>query len=86
MTLTLRVDLGAIHVHALTKFHGPMWNGSRDMNFDLVTDIHTDIQNAMHMSPPCIRTGGLKNHYKLSVYKVYLLLSIQRAFLLMAIL
>ena len=25
------------------------------------TSIHPDIQKAMHKSPPCIRTGGLKN-------------------------
>ena len=29
--------------------------------FGQVTDIQTDIQNTMHMSPPCIRTDGLKN-------------------------
>ncbi len=56
-TLTFRVDLEVIHVHALTKFHSPRCNGSWDMNFVLVTDI----QKAMHMSPPCMRTGGLKN-------------------------
>ncbi len=61
MTLTFRVYLGVTHVHDLTTFHKPRFNGFWDMNFDLVTDIHTDIQKVMHMSPPCIRTGGLKN-------------------------
>ncbi len=31
------------------------------LNFGQVTSRHTDIQNTMHMSPPYIRTGGLKN-------------------------
>ena len=60
MTLTIRVDLWAIPIHALTKFHDPMCNGSWNMNFGLVTDIQTDRHtDRMHMSPPCICTGGL---------------------------
>ncbi len=31
------------------------------MNFGYVTYRQTDIQKVMHKSPPCIRTGGLKN-------------------------
>ncbi len=50
----IRVDLGFIHVHCLTKFHDLRWNGSWDMNFGLVTDTQTNIQteydaqNTMH--------------------------------------
>ncbi len=40
VTLTYRVDLRVIHIHDLTKFHGPRSNGLWDMNFGLVTDIH----------------------------------------------
>ncbi len=42
LTLTIKVDLGVIHVHVLTKLHDPRCNGSWDMNFDLVTDIHKE--------------------------------------------
>ena len=31
------------------------------LNFGQVTDRHTYIQKVTHKSPPCIRTGGLKN-------------------------
>ena len=34
------------------------------MNFGQLTDI----QKAMHMSPPCIPTGGLKNCIKITYF------------------
>ena len=70
MTLTLTFNLGDIHFHVVIKFHDPRFIGSwymtfcldSSLNFGQVTDRHTDIRNIMHKSPPCIRTGGLKNH------------------------
>ncbi len=63
MTSTFKVDLGVIKVHTITKFGDPKLNTFGDMIFwqvwILVTS-HPDIQKAMHKSPPCIRTGGLK--------------------------
>ncbi len=61
MTLTSRVDLKVIHIHALTKFEDHMPSRSWDMNFGYVTYRQTDIQKVMHKSPPCMRKGGLKN-------------------------
>ncbi len=45
-----------------------MSNGLQDMNFflvifGLVTDRQTDRRKAMHMSPPCMGTGGLNKKY-----------------------
>ncbi len=62
MTLTFRVDLKFIHVHVLTKFHNPRRLGAMVCEIWISVQLQTDIQKAMHMSPPCIRTGGLKNH------------------------
>ena len=50
-----------IYLHAVTKFEGHMSSQSHDVNFGYITYIHPDIQNVMHKSPSCIRTGGLKN-------------------------
>ncbi len=36
MTLTLKVNIGIIHVHAQTKFRDPRCNTFRDMNFGKV--------------------------------------------------
>ncbi len=55
-----------------TKFEPPKSNGSRDMNFYLVNFYlmnyflvrQMDRQKAMHNSPPCTGTGGLKNNIK----------------------
>ena len=79
MTLTFDHDLDIIHVHHHAKFGNPKSNGFWDMNFCLVTfglvwilvksqtDRQTDIQKAMHMSPPCLCTGVLKNwHFSMS--------------------
>ena len=63
-------DINNVHHH--TKFEQPKSNGSRDMNFYLrlfiwwiifysQTDDQTDRQKAMHKSPLCMSTGGLKN-------------------------
>ena len=57
LTLNLRVDLGVIHVRALTKFHGPRYNGSRDMNFDLVNfDLVTDRHTESDAYEPTVHT------------------------------
>ena len=32
VTLSFKVDLNVVYVHALTKFHNPTWNILRDMN------------------------------------------------------
>ncbi len=70
MILILEVDLGGIYLNNLTKFHDSRCNTFRDMNYCPVnfclvilsqTDRQTDRQKAMHMSPPCMSTGGLKN-------------------------
>ena len=36
VALTFKVDLGVIHLHAVTKVHDPRGNTFRDMNFFLV--------------------------------------------------
>ncbi len=52
------------------KFQASNYNTFGDINFLLVksvqtdrrtTDRQTDRRKAIHMSPPCISTGGLKN-------------------------
>ncbi len=62
MTLIFKVDPDATKVHLNTKFRDPKSYTSSDMNFCLVNFYKvTDRQKAMHKSPPCISTGGLKN-------------------------
>ncbi len=61
MTLILKVDPDATKVHPHTKFRDPKSHTSRDMNFCLVNFYKvTDRRKAMHKSPPCISTDGLK--------------------------
>ncbi len=70
MALTFIYDLDIINGFHHTKFAGCKSNGSEYMIFCQVTfgpvwilvTSHPDRQKAMHKSPPCIRTGGLKNH------------------------
>ena len=48
----------------MSKFQTPTYNTFRDMNFfSSLTfgQVQTDRQKAMHMSPLCMGTGGLKN-------------------------
>ena len=64
MTLTLKINLRVIHINILTKFHDPELNGCWNLIFGLVTfgpitDRRPDRRKALHMSPPCIRPGGL---------------------------
>ncbi len=73
MTLTFTQDLDIINIHQHTKFEPPKSNGSRDINFYLVTfgpmnyflvtvrqtDRRTDRRKAMHKSPPVLMHGGL---------------------------
>ncbi len=47
---------------------GPMIFGP--VNYGQVTDRQTDRQKVMHMSPPCIRTGGLKNCVSCNFMKI----------------
>ncbi len=50
------------------KFQTSSYNAFWDMNFYLVwifVKSQADRQKVTHMSPPCIRTGGLKNVWKL---------------------
>ncbi len=66
MTLTLKVNLRVIHINIPTKCHDPKLNCCWDLIFGLVSfgpiiDRRADRRKAMYMSPPCIRTGGLKN-------------------------
>ena len=59
----------------------PKSNSSRDMNFYLVnfyllhyflvTDRQMDRQKAMHKSPPCISTGGLKNNRNIKILDLW---------------
>ncbi len=86
MTLTFKVDPDGIQVHLHTKFHGPSLNTDGDMNFGQVNfgqvnfgQVNfgqvTDRRKAMHKSPLCISTGGLK---KLE-YKVTFLAQLTRS-------
>ena len=50
--------------YIVVKFQTSSYNTFWDMNFYLVwifVKWQTDRQKVMHKSPPCIRTGGLKN-------------------------
>ncbi len=51
--MTMKLCLKQIKNFGLVTF-GPV-------NYGPVTDGQTDRQKVMHMSPPCLRTGGLKN-------------------------
>ncbi len=49
--------------YIVVKFQAPGYNTFWDMNFFLVwflVQSHTDRRKVMHMSPPCMCTGGLK--------------------------
>ncbi len=49
--------------YTVVKFQTPSFYSFLDMNFFLVwifVKLHPDRQKAMHMSPPCKSTGGLK--------------------------
>ena len=50
--------------YIVVKFQTPRFNTFWDMNFFLVTDGQTDRRKVMHMSPPCMSTGGLKNYFQ----------------------
>ncbi len=72
LTLTFIHNLDIINIHHHTKFETPKSNGLRDinfylvifgpMNYFLVTDRQMDRRKAIHKSPPCMSTGGLKNY------------------------
>ncbi len=50
--------------YIVVKFQTPSYNTFWDMNFFsslIFGQVQTDGRKAMHMSPQCIRTGGLKN-------------------------
>ena len=58
VTLTFGIKLGVIQVHAPTNFHD-----LRCYSFEVIkltSSIFFYRQKAMHKSPPCISTGGLK--------------------------
>ncbi len=62
MTLTLKVNPAGIQVHLHTKLCDPSCNTYGDMNYCLVNfGPVTDRRKAMHKSPLCMSTGGLKN-------------------------
>ena len=58
---------GPYSIHKLKDFN---WNDF--LSSDFLSSVNfgqvTDIQNTMHMSPPCIRTGGLKNGSEIEKY------------------
>ena len=60
--LTSSVNFGQVtEIQAILLLHDFLSSDlTSSLNFGQVTDIHTYIQNTMHKSPPCIRTGGLK--------------------------
>ncbi len=56
--------MGLYMFYIVVKFQTPSLDTSQDMNFLLVwifVKLHPDGQKALHMSPPCISKGELKN-------------------------
>ena len=54
-------------VYIMVKFQTPSYHTFRDVNFFsslIFGHVQTDRQKVVHMSPLCIRTGGLKKGRK----------------------